>query len=127
MKSKKLIQLIQASVNKDCSLGSDFKHNTCGSMSFISFCVLCGFYYTFILNIVYYVYHRSVNFCLSTSSQFVTLQGLAGSFRFYKFLPVAMQLGDPGLAVSSLADNNNNVQVFGIDIFSFLKSRYSSC
>lgn len=39
---------------------------------------------------------------LSTSSQTVTLQGLAGSFRFHKFLTVAMQLGDPCLAVSSL-------------------------
>lgn len=39
---------------------------------------------------------------LPTSSQSVTLQGLAGSFLFHKFLTVAMQLGDSRLAVSSL-------------------------
>lgn len=47
---------------------------------------------------------------LLTSSQSVTLQGLDDSFLLQKFLPVAMQQGDPCLAVFLLV---GNVQAFG--------------
>lgn len=100
--------------------------------SFFLCVFLCTFYFTFILNIVYYVYQMGVQIFVDSEAPSSVceghrLQGLARSFLFHKFLPVAMQLNLPYLAVSSFVGNNSAVKVFGINILFFLKSRYSPC